>query len=263
MTVHSCLGEYWQYSCLENPMDRRGLWATVHGVAKSQTWLSMPAGERQWLMLRSVEVKLRPWSRSPISGCLFWFCHLGTLTLEWKSCSLLVLASPSLKWVWWQMIGFIAFLAPRSKWNNKYKCVKLHRQKTTFLGLCHTILKALGKSWDSGICMKWTVVWKIIDLGGPSHLRKTGLEEGNQFSSLSLGCRSLGSSILWKVLWKLRIHWALIGGYSLFGSVSTLSDKMKLSWSNWKFRKWVRMTEHSWWCKMMWLQQKYTLRVEI
>ena len=25
-----------QYSCLENPMDRR-LWATVHGVAKSRT----------------------------------------------------------------------------------------------------------------------------------------------------------------------------------------------------------------------------------
>ena len=28
------------YSCLENPMDRRPWWATVHGVAKSQTWLS-------------------------------------------------------------------------------------------------------------------------------------------------------------------------------------------------------------------------------
>ena len=26
-----------QYSCLENPMDRRAWWATVHGVAKSQT----------------------------------------------------------------------------------------------------------------------------------------------------------------------------------------------------------------------------------
>ena len=29
-----------QYSCLENPMDRRAWWATVHGVAQSQTWLS-------------------------------------------------------------------------------------------------------------------------------------------------------------------------------------------------------------------------------
>ena len=28
-----------QYSCLENPADRRACWATVHGVAKSQTQL--------------------------------------------------------------------------------------------------------------------------------------------------------------------------------------------------------------------------------
>ena len=29
-----------QYSCLENPMDRRAWWAAVHGVAKSGTRLS-------------------------------------------------------------------------------------------------------------------------------------------------------------------------------------------------------------------------------
>ena len=29
-----------QYSCLENPMDRGVLWATVHGVTKSGTQLS-------------------------------------------------------------------------------------------------------------------------------------------------------------------------------------------------------------------------------
>ena len=29
-----------QYSCLENPMDGGAWWATVHRVAKSQTWLS-------------------------------------------------------------------------------------------------------------------------------------------------------------------------------------------------------------------------------
>ena len=29
-----------QYSCLENSMDRGGLWAPVHGVAKSWTQLS-------------------------------------------------------------------------------------------------------------------------------------------------------------------------------------------------------------------------------
>ena len=30
-----------QYSCLENLMDRGAWWATVHGVAKSQTWLKV------------------------------------------------------------------------------------------------------------------------------------------------------------------------------------------------------------------------------
>ena len=29
-----------EYSCLENSMDWRAWWATVHGVAKSQMWLS-------------------------------------------------------------------------------------------------------------------------------------------------------------------------------------------------------------------------------
>ena len=29
-----------QYSCLENPTDRRAWWATVHEVAKRQTWLT-------------------------------------------------------------------------------------------------------------------------------------------------------------------------------------------------------------------------------
>ena len=33
-------GNLLQYSCLENPMDREAWWATVHGVAKSQTRLS-------------------------------------------------------------------------------------------------------------------------------------------------------------------------------------------------------------------------------
>ena len=32
-----------QYSCLGNPMDRRGRQATVHGVPKSWTWLSVQA----------------------------------------------------------------------------------------------------------------------------------------------------------------------------------------------------------------------------
>ena len=34
-------GNPFQYFCLENPMDRGALWATVHGVAKSWTQLSI------------------------------------------------------------------------------------------------------------------------------------------------------------------------------------------------------------------------------
>ena len=33
-------GNPFQYSCLDNPMDRGTWWATVHGVPKSRTQLS-------------------------------------------------------------------------------------------------------------------------------------------------------------------------------------------------------------------------------
>ena len=32
-------GNPFQYSCLENPMDRGAWWAVVHGATKSQKWL--------------------------------------------------------------------------------------------------------------------------------------------------------------------------------------------------------------------------------
>ena len=48
------------YSCLENPMDRGAWWATVHSIAKSQTWLSQvtfffhpifdPKGNCYWII---------------------------------------------------------------------------------------------------------------------------------------------------------------------------------------------------------------------
>ena len=36
-------GNLFQYSCLENPMDREVWWATVHRVAKSKTALKSPS----------------------------------------------------------------------------------------------------------------------------------------------------------------------------------------------------------------------------
>ena len=45
-------GNWLQYSCLENPMDRGAWWATVHRVAKSWMWLSnWPCTHLRWLQL--------------------------------------------------------------------------------------------------------------------------------------------------------------------------------------------------------------------
>ena len=38
-----------QYSCLENSMDRKAWWATVHGIAKNQTRLSTCITHHLWL----------------------------------------------------------------------------------------------------------------------------------------------------------------------------------------------------------------------
>ena len=58
-SMHACIGEGngnpLQYSCLENPRDRRAWWAAISGVAQNQTWLkrlssssSRNSGEEVW-----------------------------------------------------------------------------------------------------------------------------------------------------------------------------------------------------------------------
>ena len=49
-----------QYSCLENPMDRGAWWATVHGVAKSQTRLSDQTAANE-VTTTLVQPGLEPW----------------------------------------------------------------------------------------------------------------------------------------------------------------------------------------------------------
>ena len=49
-----------QYSCLENPMDGRAWWATVHGVAKSWTRLS------NFLSLFTFMHWRRKWQPTPV-----------------------------------------------------------------------------------------------------------------------------------------------------------------------------------------------------
>ena len=55
-----------QYSYLENPMDREALWAIVHGVAKSPTWLS-----------RFSRVRVRPLRKLSVEELMLSNCGVG------------------------------------------------------------------------------------------------------------------------------------------------------------------------------------------
>ena len=54
-----------QYSCLEHPMDRGAWWATVHGVAKSQTRLQQLSKHAWVLVEASVIFRCSLWGLVP------------------------------------------------------------------------------------------------------------------------------------------------------------------------------------------------------
>ena len=64
-----------QYSCLENSMDRGTWWATVHGVAKSQTWLknehSLDVASHQTSQIQWVQNWAYHWS-PPAQACILF-----------------------------------------------------------------------------------------------------------------------------------------------------------------------------------------------
>ena len=76
-------GNSLQYSCLENPMDRRNWWATVHRVTHSQTWLSrLSTHAHIW--------QLHEFGSFRVLHCLvlgfflcMCFCHLCFPLLSW------------------------------------------------------------------------------------------------------------------------------------------------------------------------------------
>ena len=57
-------GNPFQYSCLGNPTDRGDWQATVHGVTKSRTWLSM-----WWRLLNTLQNIIRT-SYRPVNSCV-------------------------------------------------------------------------------------------------------------------------------------------------------------------------------------------------
>ena len=53
-----------QYSCLENPKNRGAWWATVHGVAKSWTWLSDEAQNTAHTQFLPLTSQTAQWSKN-------------------------------------------------------------------------------------------------------------------------------------------------------------------------------------------------------
>ena len=108
-------GKPLQYSCLENPMDRGAWWATVHGIAKSWTQLSMHdwATELNWTELKHARMQvprvfhvlttflgagIEWYSKAPGTqpapandACYYhyygWWCHSGPKSLCFVSTS--------------------------------------------------------------------------------------------------------------------------------------------------------------------------------
>ena len=58
-----------QYSCLVNPMDRGAWRATIHGIAKSCTWLSMHAGTCTYVTGGRTKNDPILWQRRDQPGC--------------------------------------------------------------------------------------------------------------------------------------------------------------------------------------------------
>ena len=62
-----------QYSCLENPMDRGAWWATVHGIAKSQTRLSdFTSLTNIWLFVTPRTLRVLQWVTISFSREFSW-----------------------------------------------------------------------------------------------------------------------------------------------------------------------------------------------
>ena len=68
-----------QYSCLENSMDRRAWWCTVHGVAKNQM------RHRDFKYFLKIKVVINIFENIELSLIFLSTVHLFTLLSPWES----------------------------------------------------------------------------------------------------------------------------------------------------------------------------------
>ena len=120
-----------QYSCLENPMDRGGWRATVHGVAKSWTWLS------DWYFHFHMFVHACVLSR---------FSH-GTSSRFRASLVAQLVKNPSAMWETW--VWFLGWEDPPEKGMAAHVSILAWRIPWTEKpgGLQFTVLQRVGHDW--------------------------------------------------------------------------------------------------------------------
>jgi len=82
-----------EYSCLENSMDRRTWWATVHRVTKSQTWLNNQYTDI-YMMTEEGDVG-DSWGRERKR---YWYLLWNCVIRFWRFCK-------SRMW-WWRLVGW-------------------------------------------------------------------------------------------------------------------------------------------------------------
>ena len=69
-------GNQLHYSCLENSMDRAVWWATVHGVAKSPTWLSTWHTHKMWYIWKCKKLYPGKHLKHPARLTFVWYQNM-------------------------------------------------------------------------------------------------------------------------------------------------------------------------------------------
>ena len=100
-----------QYSCLENPMDRRAWRATVHGVAKSRIWLKQLSMHTQMKHVLSKLFHLSDLLQTPNDGRMVNTEFFSNFSCRWKRISFNDYSQLFIVEFWWPATPFLIFKA--------------------------------------------------------------------------------------------------------------------------------------------------------